>query len=294
MNNKRISKITSIVITIAVVVHAASCSITSGPEDNTSVSGSTTTAAATTTKAATEASEPETKTIKIDSKSDIKNIYSFDNGLCKDSGKLWTEYYYESLEKLDKYSEQGELHSVYGPDCASMLGAGDYVQFNAINDRTSRVDYKHLDEKSNSESCSLGVGNLGGKMKAGIDFMLEEGWNQWEDGTGNYKFMYKLSIDAAPGEFDKVFESKDAFADNCTLMLGVLDGKNSYHEVWSNTGDEELKKMFDDDGCTYYTKDQIIDMFWNDHSRILESIDYGMNQVADTSLSDAGINWKRN
>lgn len=291
MNIRKISKITSVVITIAVLVQAASCSNTVKQTESTSASDSSTAAAA--TEAVTVPSATESMTVRIDSKSDIKNIYSFEKGVCKESGKLWSLYFYESLGKLDAYSEQGELHSVYGPASDSMLGAGDSIQFTAINDNTSRVDYRHLDEKSNRESCTLGVGNHGGKMKAGIDFVFEEGWNQWEDGTGDYKFLYKLSIDIAPGEFDKVFVSKEAFADNCWLMLGVLDGKNSYHEVWFNTGDEELKKMFEDEGCTYYTKDQIIDKFWNDHSRILESIDYGMSQVADTSLSDAGINWKK-
>jgi len=124
-------------------------------------------------------------------------------------------------------------------------------------------------------------------------FELEESWHPWEDGTGDYKYLYKLSIDAAPGEFDKVFESKEAFAANCQVMLGILDSKNSYHEAWTSMSEEEIKKIIEEDGCTYYTKDQIIDMFWNDHSRMLESVDYGLSQVMDTSLSDAGINWKK-
>ena len=135
-----------------------------------------------------------------------------------------------------------------------MLDAEDQVEFGAGSDSSSTACYRHFDEKSNRKSCTLGAAKVGDKYKAGIMFELEESWYPWEDGTGDYKYLYKLSIDVAPGEFDKVIEDED---------------------------------------CIFYTKDQIIDMFWNDYLRRLESVDYGLSQVMDTSLSDAGINWKK-
>ena len=72
----------------------------------------------------------------------------------------------------------------------------------------------------------------------------------------------------------------------------VFDGKSTFRDVWSSKTEDEIKKMLDDEGCTYYTKDQIIDIFCKDHARMLLSIDNGMS-VMNTSLADAGINWKK-
>ena len=289
IDNKTVSKITSAVIAAAMMLLASSCSLNSKPAETESESVPAATA---TTAESEETTASDTEATWTVTKSDISNIYSFENGICQKSGKLWTEYYYDVLEKLDKDTEPGSWHSVYGPDSDSMFDDSDYVRFWANNKLTSAAYFRHTDEKFNCESCTVGVTNISGELKAGIGFTYEQGQNPWEDGTLNYKFMYKLDIDVAPGEFDKVFESKEALAGSCTLMLCVLDGKDSYHEVWSSVSEEEIKKMFNEEGCTYYTKDQIIDMFWNDHSRILKSIDYGMNEVMDTSLADAGINWK--
>ena len=56
--------------------------------------------------------------------------------------------------------------------------------------------------------------------------------------------------------------------------------------------DAEIKQMFDDaDGSRYFSKDELIDLFWNDYARMFASIDYGLTQM-NTSLADTGINWK--
>ena len=91
-----------------------------------------------------------------------------------------------------------------------MLDAEDQVEFGAGSDSSSTACYRHFDEKSNRKSCTLGAAKVGDKYKAGIMFELEESWYPWEDGTGDYKYLYKLSIDVAPGEFDKVLKTKAA------------------------------------------------------------------------------------
>ena len=55
--------------------------------------------------------------------------------------------------------------------------------------------------------------------------------------------------------------------------------------------EDEIKKKFDSDGLTYYTKDEIIDMFWDHHINYFESMDNGMVWMK-TSLADIGFNWK--
>ena len=285
MNNKRSSKITSVVLTAAMLTFAAACSLDTKPEAS---------------ELSTAASESDTITAANESVDAsvadyvaVTNIHTFENGKCNDCGMLWPEYFYESLGKLDTDSEPGSWHSVYGPDCDAMLDKGDYVQFSSYDKERASAYYQHLDEKFNCESCRAGVATTGGTVKGGIEFAFEEGQNPLGDGTLTYKFMYKLNIDVAPGEFDKVFESKEAFAGSCTLMLCVLDDDGSYNEVWSLKREETIRKMFEEAGCTYYTRDQIIDMFWRDHTKMLESIDYGLNDMMNTSLADSGINWKK-
>ena len=285
MNNKRIIKITSVFLTAAMLAFAAACSLDTKPE------ASDPSLAASESDTVTAANESVDASVA--DYVAVTNIHTFENGKCKDCGMLWPVYFYESLGKLDKDTEPGSWHSVYGPDCDAMLDKGDYVQFSSYDKERASAYYQHIDEKFNCESCYAGVASVDGTVKAGIEFSFEEGKNPLGDGTLNYKFMYKLNIDVAPGEFDKVFESKEAFAGSCTLLLCVLDDDGSYNEVWSSTSEEKIKKMFEEEGCTYYTRDQIIDMFWKDHVNMLESIDYGMKAMMNTSLADSGVNWKK-
>lgn len=62
--------------------------------------------------------------------------------------------------------------------------------------------------------------------------------------------------------------------------------------IWTKKADiNKLKKNFEADKCTYYTKDQILDYFWDHHEAILKSMDNGMVWL-DTNLTDMGVNWK--
>ena len=44
--------------------------------------------------------------------------------------------------------------------------------------------------------------------------------------------------------------------------------------------------------CTFYTKAEMIDIFWSHYERMLQSMDNSL-AVMDTSLADAGFNWKK-
>ena len=54
----------------------------------------------------------------------------------------------------------------------------------------------------------------------------------------------------------------------------------------------KLKASVEKDGCTYYTKDDIIDRLWEHHEGFLTSIDKGMVWM-NVSLADVGVNWKK-
>ena len=57
--------------------------------------------------------------------------------------------------------------------------------------------------------------------------------------------------------------------------------------------EDDIKKMFEgQEDCTFYTKEQMIDMFWSHYSNMLQSIDNSLIMM-DTSLADAGVNWKK-
>ena len=71
-----------------------------------------------------------------------------------------------------------------------------------------------------------------------------------------------------------------------------MGDEGSGYDVWFNKKDEDIKKLFDEiPFTTFYTKDEFIDMVWNDYQRMFESMDKGMIWMK-TSLADAGIKWK--
>lgn len=49
--------------------------------------------------------------------------------------------------------------------------------------------------------------------------------------------------------------------------------------------------MLENDGLTFYTKDEIVDRFWNFRENFFTSLDNGMVWMK-TSLKDFGFNWK--
>lgn len=82
---------------------------------------------------------------------------------------------------------------------------------------------------------------------------------------------------------------------NAELTLTVMDGDGTLREVWQDNDDATVRKMFEEEGinCKYYSKEEFVEMIWNDHLKIFDSMDKGMKWM-DTTLSDAGIKWKKN
>ena len=223
----------------------------------------------------------------------IKNEHKFENGVCTDCGMSWTEYYYETLEKMDPQSKPGEWHSIYGQESYSMIGPGDYVQLSAYDKEASTIYYQHVEENWNTKTCKIYVVDRGGKIGISVRFNYNEGMYSVGNGIVSDKFTYSFDLDVDAGEFDKVFESKEAFAKNCQMYLFVQDEDRVGHDVWSSKSDDEIKKIFDEvEGCVYYNKEEMTDMFWEDCQRMLESMDNAMRWM-DTCLADAGINWKK-
>ncbi len=287
VNFKKGTKVTTIVILAAVLVLAAACALNSKP-DSKETAVPTTASEADTKESDTTAASEETPIQKM-----VTNEHKFENGACKDCGMLWTDYYYETLSKLDK-DDNGEWKSVYGPTSDAMLNNGDYVQFYSSDPDASDIHYQCMDARPVSEGLDVGISKDGKKTTAYISWELAQGSYPIEPGVINYKFRYCIDITADAGDFDKVFESKEAFAKRCNFCLFVWEDGNSYGtDVWSSMKEDDIKKMFEgQEDCTFYTKEQMIDMFWSHYSNMLQSIDNSLIMM-DTSLADAGVNWKK-
>ena len=287
VNFKKGTKVTTIVILAAVLVLAAACALNSKP-DSKETAVPTTASEADTKESDTTAASEETPIQKM-----VTNEHKFENGACKDCGMLWTDYYYETLSKLDK-DDNGEWKSVYGPTSDAMLNNGDYVQFYSSDPDASGIHYQCMDARPVSEGLDVGISKDGKKTTAYISWELAQGSYPIEPGVINYKFRYCIDITADAGDFDKVFESKEAFAKRCNFCLFVWeDGKSYGTDVWSSMKEDDIKKMFEgQEDCTFYTKEQMIDMFWSHYSNMLQSIDNSLIMM-DTSLADAGVNWKK-
>ena len=287
VNFKKGTKVTTIVILAAVLVLAAACALNSKP-DSKETAVPTTASEADTKESDTTAASEETPIQKM-----VTNEHKFENGACKDCGMLWTDYYYETLSKLDK-DDNGEWKSVYGPTSDAMLNNGDYVQFYSSDPDASGIHYQCMDARPVSEGLDVGISKDGKKTTAYISWELAQGSYPIEPGVINYKFRYCIDITADAGDFDKVFESKEAFAKRCNFCLFVWEDGNSYGtDVWSSMKEDDIKKMFEgQEDCTFYTKEQMIDMFWSHYANMLQSIDNSLIMM-DTSLADAGVNWKK-
>ena len=287
VNFKKGTKVTTIVILAAVLVLAAACALNSKP-DSKETAVPTTASEADTKESDTTAASEETPIQKM-----VTNEHKFENGACKDCGMLWTDYYYETLSKLDK-DNSGEWKSVYGPTSDAMLNNGDYVQFYSSDPDASGIHYQCMDARPVSEGLDVGISKDGKKTTAYISWELAQGSYPIEPGVINYKFRYSIGITADAGDFDKVFESKEAFAKSCNFCLFVWEDGNSYGtDVWSSMKEDDIKKMFEgQEDCTFYTKEQMIDMFWSHYANMLQSIDNSLIMM-DTSLADAGVNWKK-
>ncbi len=282
VNFRKGTKVTTVAITAAILVLAAVCGFDSRPTENTQDSSET-----------TGESVFELPVDNPIAKNVINNEHKFENGVCKDCGMLWSEYYFECLQKLDKYHEEGGWYSVYGAESAARIDESDYVQFIATEKNAATIYYQHLDDNFNKESCTVSIQDSGdGKSIAFIEFDLSQGQVSIGEGVFAYKYQYSLIINVDPGDYDKVFKSKESFAEYCKPYLFVLGEDNVGTDVWSTMSDAEIKQMFDDaDGSRYFSKDELIDLFWNDYARMFASIDYGLTQM-NTSLAETGINWK--
>ena len=74
-------------------------------------------------------------------------------------------------------------------------------------------------------------------------------------------------------------------------LLITSDDRQNDIEAWEKMKESDIKKMFEKDGVKYYSKDDLIDRFWDHRENFFASMDSAMVWMK-TSLADFGFNWK--
>ena len=232
---------------------------------------------------------------------EVKNEHKFENGVCTDCGMLWVDYYYDTIGKLGHSEESSGWHSLYGQDSEYMFAPGDYVQYTSYGKGSGNIYFQHGIMKdpestmagSHDETCTLVFQQNKKELTSYLVFEYEEGMHSVGQGIVDFKFKFYMSVEAKDNDYSKVFESKETLKKNAELYLFVKGDDGVGTDVWSSMKDDEIRKMFDEiEFSVYFTKDEFIDMIWNDYERIFNSMDKGMIWM-DTSLADAGIKWKK-
>lgn len=227
----------------------------------------------------------------------VANPLTYKNGVSANK-KVWTEFYYNAVGKLGGMTGKG-WHSAYGDKSTSMLTQNDYVQYSATNKKSGEMLYHKMiiDENEPGETFWIYVNNTSTKKKKKISVSMRYELTEKDIPIGRgiitSKYRYWVTISAAPGQYDKVFASKESLKKYAKVDLLVRNNKGRISSAWGKKANiDKLKKSFEADGCKYYTKDEVIDLLWEHHESFLASLDYGLAGMG-TSLKDIGVNWKK-
>ena len=235
----------------------------------------------------------------------VTKTLEYKNGISTEGKKPWTEYYYNAVGVMGNMTRK-DWRTAYCQNSSAMLKPGDYVQYVAglIPFDKAKKKYAgiyYVSPKANdndvSEQLLINIDDTSTKKTKKITVTMQYLFEMKEIsvGKGNIlpKYHYSVDIKAKPGEYGKVFESKESLKKYASVHLNIANKKGAYTNAWGKKANiDKLKKSFEADGCTYYTKDEIIDKLWEHHENFLASMDYGLATM-DTSLADIGVNWKK-
>ena len=225
---------------------------------------------------------------------EVTNDHKFENGFCVDCGMAWTEYYYDVVGKFMKTDLGNGQHTTTGQNSSSMLSVSDQVQYSASNGSMASMYYHHIDIDNDnvitkSDMCHVIASNRKGGLSIAVQYFYDIELRAADGKT--YQFF--LGFGAEPGEVDKVFESKEAFKKLVDIRMSIYSNEhdNDIDDAWEKMKEEDIRAMMEADGLTYFSKDDLIDRFWNMRSTFFMSLDNGMVWMK-TSLKDFGFNWK--
>ncbi|MCR5340849.1 MAG: hypothetical protein K6E60_05815 [Saccharofermentans sp.] len=235
----------------------------------------------------------------------VTKTLDYKNGISTQGKKLWTDYFYNAVGVMGNMTRK-DWRWTSGQNSSSMLKSGDYVQYVAGYGRGVAAKKKYAElfyvspkdnDNDESEQFMVNIDDASTKKTKQISVTMTYRLMMKDISIGKgsvvSKYQYWVSIKAKPGQYDKVFESKESLKKYAKVNLYITNKKGVGSNAWGKKANiDKLKKQFEADGCTYYTKDQVIDKLWEHHENFLASLDYGMSGM-DTSLADIGVNWKK-
>ena len=225
-------------------------------------------------------------------------VHQFKNGFCTDCKKAWTEHFYNVMGEVSGKTGKG-WRSEYSQPTQAKLSAEDLVQFSTANKNYAcmRFFQQPGDLNAEDEDFVIEADNRSTKKKKSMNvtmiYNLSLKKMEIREGVYGSKYSYHVTIKAKPGQYDKVFESKESLKKYVTVDFFITNKNGTGTSAWGKKANiSKLKETLAKEGCTYYTKDEVIDRLWEHHENFLESIEFGMNDI-DLSLADIGVNWKK-
>lgn len=220
----------------------------------------------------------------------VDNEHVFVDGICSDCGMTWTEYYYDVVGKFMHGDFGNGQHTCRGQNSATMLSQSDYVQYSANHEAAGSMYYQHVEIDNdrgifNDEMCNLSIDFYRSQADTSLEYTYEQGAHK------EVTFEYTITFDAAPEEYEKIFASKESLMEYATVTLEITtEDSLDVIEAWETMDESEIKAMCEANNAVYYSKEEIVDRFWDNHEIFLESLDNGMVWM-ETSLADVGITW---
>ena len=222
---------------------------------------------------------------------EVTNEHKFVDGFCSDCGMAWTEYYYDVVGQFMHVDFGNGQHTVTGQNSTAMMERSDQVQYSADDKESADMYFHHKEidndrHINNSEMCRVFIDTYGQKIETSVEYSYEQGAH------ASVTSEYFIKFSAHPGEYDKVFESKEAFKKYAEITLNISKEDGTYiSEAFGTMSESEIRKILEDAGQTYYSEDEIVDRFWEHRESFFASLDNGMVWMK-TTLADIGLNWK--
>lgn len=226
---------------------------------------------------------------------EITNEHNFGNGFCIDCGMPWTEFFNDSAGKLMDHEPYGNDLIFYGQGSYTMLSYTDNIRYTSYGPLDGDISYSHITTDKDTdiqyhEDCSVEVHTYDDSIKTGVTYAFLNG--SFYTGSGiSYKYRYQITFSADPGEYDKILNSKEEFMNSAEITLDIYDMETKIEDAWETMDEDEIRKIFEEDGIPYMSKDDLVDKFWNHKDNFFASMDSGMVWM-HTTLADIGVNWK--
>lgn len=233
---------------------------------------------------------------KLPVEPDLSNNHVFENGICTDCGMVWTEVFTENLAAIenvecDEYGDYGFVH-YYGQD-SEYTYPNAYVQYISAYRYGANMYYIEYGTDSLSNETIIIVSadpeTKDSISEIRITFRYMDDYQSQYQGIVTAGFIYDFEVIVNPGEFDKVFASKESLLANCHYSISIYDDEMQSYDYYDNPEDsDDLPNDFMD---KFISKEEICDLVNKDYENNLNALNEGMRDI-NLSLFELGLNYK--